>query len=105
VSILSPFQRERNKLLSFYVKSFFVTPYGFTEVTLTSPVDMPGCIIDTLEPVSKMRRLAIPSISTEIVDASNSNRIETKNILTALSVVVRWKELSSFAPLTSFHDS
>jgi hypothetical protein len=81
---------------------FPVTPYGFAEVTLTSPVDMPGCIIDTLEPMSKMRRLAIPSISTEIAGAPNSNRTETENVLTALSVVARWKELSSFAPLISF---
>jgi len=70
-----------------------------------SPVDMPGCIIDTLEPVSKMGRLAIPYISTEIVGAPNSNRTETENFLTALSGVARWKELSSFAPLTSFSDS
>jgi len=71
-----------------------VTPYGFAEVTLTSPVDMPGCIIDTLEPVSKIRRLAIPSISTEIVGAPDSNRTETENLLTALSWLARWKELS-----------
>jgi hypothetical protein len=58
-----------------------------------------------LEPVSKMRRLAIPSISTEIVVAPDSNRIETENFLTALSGVAWWKELSSFAPLTSFPDS
>ena len=69
-------------------------------MTLTSPVDMPGCIIDT-EPVSKIRRLVIPSISTEIVGAPDSNRTETENLLTALSGVARWKELSSFAPLTS----
>jgi hypothetical protein len=72
---------------------------------LTSPVDMPGCIIDTLESLSKMRRLAIPSISTEIVGAPNSSRTETENFLTALSGVARWKEVSSFAPLTSFPDS
>ena len=73
-----------------------VTQYGFAVVSLTPPVDMPGCIIDMLKPVPKMRRLVIPPISTEIVGAPNSNRIETENILTALSGVARWKELSSF---------
>jgi hypothetical protein len=65
---------------------------------------MPGCIIDTMEPVYKIRRLAILSISTEIVGAPNSNRTETENFLTALSGLTRWKELSSFTPLTSFPD-
>jgi hypothetical protein len=45
---------------------FLVTSYGFAEVTLTSPVDLPGYIMDTLEPVSKMRCLAIPTISTKL---------------------------------------
>jgi len=88
------------------ISRFFpVTPYGFAGVSLTSPVDIPDCIIDTLELVSKMRRLAIPSVSAEIVGAPNSNRTETENFLTALSGVARWKELSSFAPLTSFPNS
>jgi hypothetical protein len=55
---------------------FLVTSYGITQVILTSLVDMPGWIIDML--VSKKIRFAIPSISTEIVGAPNSNRTETR---------------------------
>ena len=40
-----------------------------------------------------MRSLAIPSICTEIVGVSNSDRTETENVLTALSEVASWKEL------------
>jgi hypothetical protein len=58
-----------------------------------------------LESVSKIRRLAIPSFSTEIVDEPDSNRTETVNFFTALSGVERWKELSSFARLASFPES
>ena len=68
-----------------------------------SSVDALGCSIDTLEPVSKIRRLATP-ISTEIVGAPCSNRTETETRLTALSGPLRWKELSAFSPSIRFPD-
>jgi hypothetical protein len=55
--------------------------------------------------MSKMRRLVVPSFSREIVGAPNSKRKELENILTAFTGVAGCKELSSFAPLTSFPDS
>ena len=66
-----------------------------------SPVDTLGCSIDTLEPVSEIRRLATP-ISTEILGAPSCNRTETENRLTALSGPLRWKDLSAFSPPVRF---
>ena len=62
-------------------------------MTLTSLFDTPGCSIDTLDPVSNIKRLVTPSISTEIEGLSCSNDIGTVRSLTAFSRVVRWKEL------------
>ena len=80
-------------------------PYGSSLVTLTSPLGTPGCSIDTLEPVSKIRLLDIPSISTEIAGVPCSNKTQTADFTTALSGALRWKELSSFTPLSRFTDS
>jgi hypothetical protein len=49
-------------------------------VSKYSELCVPCCINDTLQPVSKIRRLAISSISTEILGAPNSNRTETKKL-------------------------
>jgi len=66
---------------------------------------MPGCIMDMLEPVSKIRLLDIPSISADIVGVPFSNRMGTVSFVTAFSWVLRLKELSSFTPLSGFPDS
>lgn len=81
-----------------------VTPYGSTEVMLTLPIDTPGCSIDMLELMSRIRLLDIPSISTDIVGVPCSNRIGTLGLLTAFSGRLRWKELSSFTPSSRFPD-
>ena len=49
-------------------------------VTLTSPLDMPGCSIDTLESVYKIWLLDIPSISTETVGVPCSNKTKTADL-------------------------
>jgi hypothetical protein len=104
VCLFSPIQCERNSLLPFYFPVFPTTPYGHIGVTRTSPLDMYGCYIDTVEPVSTIRRLAFPSISTGIEGAPSSNRTETEDFLTPLSGASRWKALSSFSTLTRFPD-
>jgi hypothetical protein len=89
----------------FISRVFPITPYGFTEVTPTSPGDMPGYIIDALEPVSKIRRLAIPSISTEIVGAPSSNRTETKERFESVVKGGEVKEAVFVCTCFSFPDS
>jgi hypothetical protein len=44
-----------------------VIPYSSIVVTHISPLNMLGCSFNTLEPVSKIRLLDIPSVSTEIM--------------------------------------
>ena len=53
---------------------------------------MPGCIIDTLEPVSKMRFLGIPLISADIVGVPCCNRMGTVDFVTAFSGALRRNE-------------
>ena len=62
-----------------------VTPYGLVVVTLTSRLDMPGCKIETLELVSIIRLLGIPSVSTRTVGVPCSNTIETTDFMAAFS--------------------
>ena len=59
---------------------------------------MSGCVIDMLEPVSKIRLLGIPSIIADIVGVPCSNRMGTGTVsfVTAFSGALRRKELSSF---------
>jgi hypothetical protein len=70
-----------------------------------SPLGTAGCSIDILEPVSKIRLLATPSISTEKVGPPCSNMMETRDFSAALSGALRRKELSSISPLARFPDS
>jgi len=79
-----------------------VTPYGLASVTLTSLLEIPGCIIETFEPVSKIRFLDMPSIQTEINGVPHSNAILTGGLSTAFSGTVRRKELPSFTPRCRF---
>jgi len=46
---------------------------------------MPGCIVDRLEPVSKIRLLVIPSITVDIVGVPCSKRMGTVSFVTAFS--------------------
>ena len=98
MSEFAPVQREGDRLSPFISRTSQVTPYGLVVVTLTSRLDMPGCKIQTLEPVSIIRLLGIPSISIRTVGVPCSNTIETKDFM-ALSWGLRWKELPSFSPL------
>jgi hypothetical protein len=70
-----------------------------------SLLDMPGCSIEIVEPVSKSRLLDMPCISTDIVGAPCSIEMETLCLLTVFSGALRWRELSSITPLTRFPDS
>jgi len=79
-----------------------VTPYGLASVTLKSLLEIPGCNIETFEPVSKIRLLDMPSIQTEIKGIPHSNAILTGGLSTAFSGTVRRKELSSFTPCCRF---
>jgi len=65
---------------------------------------MPGCKIKTLEPVSTIKYLGIPSILTRTVGVPCSIMTETNSFLAALSGASRWKELPLFSPLTRFPD-
>jgi len=67
-------------------------------VTSTLLQDMPGCIIDMLEPVSKIRLLDILSISYDIVDVPCSNRMGTVSFVTVFSGALRRKELFPLHP-------
>src|SRR5215469_14501631 len=100
-----PFSEKETDCNPFISSICPVTPCGFAAVILTSLCDTPGWSIDTLEPVSKIKRLGTPSISTETVGVPCSNVIETEEVVTALSGALGWEELSSFAPFTRFPDS
>ena len=71
-------------------------------VVSTALLDMPGCIIETLDPVSRIRRRATPSISTEMEGVTYSNIIKLKDAITAFSGSLRWRELSSLTPRSRF---
>ena len=71
----------------------------------TALLDMPGCIIETLDPMSRIRRRATPSISSEMKGVPCSNKIELKDAMTAFSGVLRWRELSSLTPRSRFPGS
>ena len=88
----------------FISRTYPVTPYGFIVVTLTSRLDMRGCNIEALDPVSTVRLRGVPSISTEIIGVPCSSVTETGDFVTASSGAPRWKELSSFSPLIRFPD-
>ena len=68
-----PFSRKVTDCCPLISRTSPVTPYGSSVVTCTLLLDMPGCIIDMLEPVSKIRLLDIPSISADIVSVPCSN--------------------------------
>jgi hypothetical protein len=79
-----------------------VTPYRFNGVAPTTLLDMPGCMIEMLEPVSTIRLLVTPSISTEMEGVSCSSITETEGAMTAFSWVLRRRELSSLTLLSRF---
>jgi len=62
------------------------TLYGFMDVAFTAVLDMPGHVIETLDPVSRMRLLATP-ISTEIEGIPCSNKTKLGNLDSILSGV------------------
>ena len=82
-----------------------VNPYGFMDVALTSLCDTPGWSIETLDPVSTIRRFGSTSISNETVGKPCSSRTETVGLSTAFPCVSRWRELPSLSPLNRFHGS
>ena len=69
-------------------------------VTCTLLFDMPGCIIDMLEPVFKIRLLDILFISSNIVGVPCSNSMRNVSFLTAFLGALRRKELPFFTPLS-----
>ena len=75
------------------------------DVALTSLCDTPGWSIETLDPVSTIRRFASPSISNETVEEPCSSRTETVDLSTAFPWVSRWRELPSLSPLNRFPGS
>ena len=77
-----------------------VTPYGFMDVALTPLCDTPGWSIETLDPVSTIRRFG--SLSPMRVGEPCSNRTETVGLSTAFPWVSRWRELPSLSPLNRF---
>jgi len=85
--------------------AFPVTPYAFMDVALTSLCDTPGWSIETLDPVSTMRRFGSPSISNETVGKPCSSRTETVGLSTAFPWLSRWRELPSLSPLNRFSGS
>jgi hypothetical protein len=80
-----PFSRNETVYRPFMTRTSPVTPYGLASVTLTSLMEIPGCNIETFEPVSKIRLLDMPSIRTEINGVPHSNAILTGGLLTAFS--------------------
>ena len=60
---------------------------------------MPGRSIESLKPVSKIRRRDIPSMSTKIEGVPRSNKTETEGLSTAFSEWLRRRELPSLTPL------
>jgi len=97
-----PFSVKVTDCSPFMSRTLPVTPYGL--VALMSRLDMPGCKIETSEPVSIIRLLGIPCISTRTVGVPCSNTIETNDFMAALSGASRWKELPLFSTLTPFLD-
>jgi len=79
-----------------------VTPYGFMDVALTPICDTPDWSIETLDPVSRIRRFGSPSISNETVGDPCSSRTEAVGLSTAFPWMLRWRELPSLSPLTRF---
>jgi len=66
-----------------------VTLYSSIVVTHTSPLDVLGCSIDTLEPVSNIRLLDIPSVSTDSGCAmlqQNGNRTHYNSTVRGIQV-------------------
>jgi hypothetical protein len=61
---------------------------------------MPGCIRETEDPVSTIRILVTPSISTEIEGVSRSNETESEGAMTAFSGVLWRREVPSLTPLS-----
>jgi hypothetical protein len=59
-----------------------VTPYGFRVESLITLRETPGWRIDTLDPVSTIRRLARPSISSATEGASCSKMSDTVGLST-----------------------
>jgi hypothetical protein len=72
-----PFNMKETDCCPLVLGESTVTPYGPFVLTLKSLLDTPGWIIDTFEPVSKIRLLDIPCIFTEIVDVPWCNKMET----------------------------
>jgi hypothetical protein len=56
-------------------------------MTLTSRLNMPGCSIKTLKPVSKIRHRDIPSMLTKIEGVPCSNKTNCGPLATALNQV------------------
>jgi hypothetical protein len=79
-----------------------VPPKGLREVSLVSFRDTPGRRIDTLGPVSTIRRRHFPSISNVIEGAPCSSRTAMLVFPTAFSGTPRSSELSPLSPLTRF---
>jgi hypothetical protein len=71
-------------------------------VNVISLLDMPGCKIEMLEPVSTIKSLLTPSILTEIEGVPGSNATEIFGLVTEFTVVKRQEELSSFTPFCRF---
>ena len=68
-------------------------------VTSTALFDMPDFIIETLDPVSRIRLRSTTCISIEMQGVPCSNKTELKDVITAFAMVLKWRELFS---LTSF---
>jgi len=74
-------------------------------VTSTTLLDMPGCIIETLDPVSRIGRRAAPSISTEMEGVPCFNITGVRDAMTAFTGLLSWRELSSLTPRLRFPGS
>ena len=72
---------------------------------LPSVKETPGWSIDTLEPVSTIRRCHFPSNSNVREEVLCSNKTAISGIPNAFSGMPRWSEPSSLSPLTRFPDS
>ena len=83
-------------------RTLLFTPYGFMPMTLTSRLDMPGCSIESLNLVSKIRCGDIPSVSTKMEGVPRSNKTETEGLSTAFSEWLRRRKLPSRTPRQRF---
>ena len=81
-----------------------MTPYGRVVVMLTSRLDMRGCKIETLETVSMIRLLGVPSISIRREGVPYSNTTDKGDFMAALSGALRWKGLPSVTSLSRLPD-